>query len=146
MHGEVADRVVGVGRRELLEPLLDELRAQALINAPPATLTTAENVTTALYSLIGSLPTRYLEGRRVLVAAGVPHGAIRFRYALDARYLGQGNEITIAGPEADRRAPRCSVGLLRRQRLATVTRRFGQRTSSMPGHPAIEGFPFSGGG
>jgi selenocysteine lyase/cysteine desulfurase len=40
-----------------------------LINAQPATLTTAENVTTALYSLIGSLPTSYLEGRRVLVAA-----------------------------------------------------------------------------
>jgi kynureninase len=39
-----------------------------LINAQPATLTTAENVTTALYSLIGSLPSRYLEGRRVLVA------------------------------------------------------------------------------
>ncbi|MGH8240236.1 MAG: hypothetical protein ACREXP_24920, partial [Steroidobacteraceae bacterium] len=40
-----------------------------LINAQPATLTTAENVTTALYSLIGSLPARYLDGRRVLVAA-----------------------------------------------------------------------------
>jgi kynureninase len=40
-----------------------------LINAPAGTLTTAENVTTALYSLIGSLPARYLKGRRVLVAA-----------------------------------------------------------------------------
>jgi kynureninase len=40
-----------------------------LINAQPATLTTAENVTTALYSLIGSLPAHYLDGRRVLVAA-----------------------------------------------------------------------------
>ena len=40
-----------------------------LINALPGTLTTAENVTTALYSLIGSLPSRYLKGRRVLVAA-----------------------------------------------------------------------------
>jgi selenocysteine lyase/cysteine desulfurase len=40
-----------------------------LINAQPATLTTAENVTTALYSLIGSLPSHYLRGRRVLVAA-----------------------------------------------------------------------------
>jgi Selenocysteine lyase len=38
-----------------------------LINAQPGTLTTAENVTTALYSLIGSLPARYLDGRRVLV-------------------------------------------------------------------------------
>lgn len=44
-------------------------RWRTLINAQPATLTTAENVTTALYSLIGSLPARYLDGRRVLVAA-----------------------------------------------------------------------------
>jgi selenocysteine lyase/cysteine desulfurase len=44
-------------------------RWRKLINAQPATLTTAENVTTALYSLIGSLPARYLERRRVLVAA-----------------------------------------------------------------------------
>jgi N-methylhydantoinase A len=35
------------------------------------------------------------EGRRVLAAAGVAPEAIRFRYGLDARYLGQGNEITI---------------------------------------------------
>ena len=35
------------------------------------------------------------EGRRVLAAAGVAQDAIRFRYGLDARYLGQGNEITI---------------------------------------------------
>lgn len=40
-----------------------------LIDAQPGTLTTAENVTTALYSLIGSLPDHYLEGRCVLVAA-----------------------------------------------------------------------------
>ncbi len=44
-------------------------RWSKLINAQPATLTTAENVTTALSSLIGSLPARYLDGRRVLVAA-----------------------------------------------------------------------------
>jgi len=35
------------------------------------------------------------EGRRVLGAAGVPADRIRFRYGLDARYVGQGNEITI---------------------------------------------------
>ncbi|MBI4883621.1 MAG: hydantoinase/oxoprolinase family protein [Actinobacteria bacterium] len=35
------------------------------------------------------------EGRRVLSAAGVAAGNIRFRYGVDARYLGQGNEITI---------------------------------------------------
>ena len=35
------------------------------------------------------------EGRRVLQAAGVPDDAIIFRYGVDARYAGQGNEITI---------------------------------------------------
>jgi len=35
------------------------------------------------------------EGRRVLSAAGVPGDAVRFRYGIDARYSGQGNEITI---------------------------------------------------
>ena len=40
-----------------------------LIGAPAGTLTTAENVTTALYSLIGSLPDRHLRGRKLLIAA-----------------------------------------------------------------------------
>jgi len=35
------------------------------------------------------------EGMRVLGAAGVDRDKIRFRYGLDARYLGQGNEITL---------------------------------------------------
>jgi N-methylhydantoinase A len=35
------------------------------------------------------------EGTRVLSAAGVAARDIRFRYGVDARYLGQGNEITI---------------------------------------------------
>jgi len=35
------------------------------------------------------------EGRRVLLAAGVDPDAIVFRYGLDARYAGQGNEITV---------------------------------------------------
>jgi N-methylhydantoinase A len=35
------------------------------------------------------------EGRRVLSAAGVPAHAVRFRYGIDARYAGQGNEITV---------------------------------------------------
>jgi N-methylhydantoinase A len=35
------------------------------------------------------------EGRRVLAAAGVDDDRIRFRYGVDARYLGQGNEITL---------------------------------------------------
>ena len=34
-------------------------------------------------------------GRRVLAAAGVPEKDVRFRYGVDARYAGQGNEITI---------------------------------------------------
>ncbi|HSB84898.1 MAG TPA: hydantoinase/oxoprolinase family protein [Ilumatobacteraceae bacterium] len=35
------------------------------------------------------------EGRRVLAAAGVRGDRIKFRYGLDARYFGQGNELTI---------------------------------------------------
>jgi N-methylhydantoinase A len=42
------------------------------------------------------------EGRRVLAAAGVPADRIRFRFGLDARYVGQGNEITIWVGEGDR--------------------------------------------
>lgn len=41
------------------------------------------------------------EGRRVLAAAGVPASRIRFRYGIDARYVGQGNEITIWVGEGD---------------------------------------------
>jgi len=44
-------------------------RWRTLINAEPGTLTTAENVTQALHSLIGSLPGSVLKGRRILVAA-----------------------------------------------------------------------------
>ena len=40
-----------------------------LIGAPSGTLTTAENVTTALYSIIGGLPERILGGRKLLIAA-----------------------------------------------------------------------------
>jgi N-methylhydantoinase A len=42
------------------------------------------------------------EGRRVLSAAGVPEPAVRFRYGVDARYAGQGNEITVWVGEGDR--------------------------------------------
>jgi N-methylhydantoinase A len=42
------------------------------------------------------------EGRRVLAAAGVADGSIRFRFGVDARYIGQGNEITIWVGEGDR--------------------------------------------
>src|SRR3546814_494547 len=35
------------------------------------------------------------DGRRILAAAGVDTDAVRFRYGMDARYRGQGNEVTI---------------------------------------------------
>lgn len=41
------------------------------------------------------------EGRRVLAAAGVAKERIRFRYGVDARYHGQGNEITVWVGEGD---------------------------------------------
>lgn len=41
---------------------------RGVIDAPQGSLTTAENVTAALYSLIGGLPREHLEGRRFLVA------------------------------------------------------------------------------
>jgi selenocysteine lyase/cysteine desulfurase len=44
-------------------------RWRALIGAPAGTMTTAENVTSALYSIVGSLPDRYLAGRKLLIAA-----------------------------------------------------------------------------
>jgi kynureninase len=44
-------------------------RWRRLIGAPAGTLTTAQNVTTALHSLIGALPDRYLRGRKLLIAA-----------------------------------------------------------------------------
>ena len=42
---------------------------RGVIGAPAGSLTTAENVTTALYSLIGALPAERLRGKRLLVAA-----------------------------------------------------------------------------
>ena len=42
------------------------------------------------------------EGRRVLMAAGVPTDDVVFRYGVDVRYAGQGNEITIWVGEGDR--------------------------------------------
>ncbi len=43
----------------------------------------------------GLLDELRLEGRRVLSSAGVPGGDVRFRYGIDARYEGQGNEVTV---------------------------------------------------
>ena len=41
------------------------------------------------------------EGRRVLAAAGSASDRVRFRYGLDARYAGQGNEVTVWVGEGD---------------------------------------------
>jgi len=41
------------------------------------------------------------EGRRVLAAAGAAADAVRFRYGVDARYVGQGNEVTVWVGEGD---------------------------------------------
>jgi len=45
------------------------------------------------------------EGRRVLAAAGTDPSAVRFRYGIDARYAGQGNEVTIWVAEGDTWSP-----------------------------------------
>jgi N-methylhydantoinase A len=42
-----------------------------------------------------------VEGRRVLAAAGTAEREVRFRYGIDARYAGQGNEITVWIGEGD---------------------------------------------
>jgi N-methylhydantoinase A len=42
------------------------------------------------------------EGRRVLAAAGTDAEAVRFRYGIDARYSGQGNEVTVWLGEGER--------------------------------------------
>ncbi len=41
------------------------------------------------------------EGRRVLAAAGAAADDVQFRYGLDARYSGQGNEVTVWVGEGD---------------------------------------------
>jgi N-methylhydantoinase A len=41
------------------------------------------------------------EGRRVLAAAGSSADAVAFRYGVDARYAGQGNEVTVWIGEGD---------------------------------------------
>ena len=41
------------------------------------------------------------EGRRILTSAGVEQANVRFRYGFDARYHGQGNEVTVWVGEGD---------------------------------------------
>lgn len=69
-----------------------------LIDAPAGSLTAAENVTTALFSVIGGLPAHYLQGKRVLIAADcfpslhflLAGLADRFGFTLDTVPLRQG--------------------------------------------------------
>jgi len=75
-----------------------ETACSPLIDAPAGTLTTAENVTAGLFSVIGALPIRHLHGRRVLIAedcfpslhfllSGLAH---RFGFVLDTVRLRPG--------------------------------------------------------
>ena len=66
----------------------------------PVRIDLARSQVAALRSLDVAIRDRLLheldtEGRRVLAGAGVPSDAIQFRYGLDARYSGQGHEITL---------------------------------------------------
>src|SRR5262245_50510407 len=61
-HDDQWPRSLGI-RARFLE------RWRTAIGAPAGTLTTAENVTTALCSVVGSLPDHYLKGRTLLIAA-----------------------------------------------------------------------------
>ena len=66
----------------------------------PVRIDLARSLLTLLDESVASERDRLLaemeeEGRRVLAAAGVDTGAVRFRYGMDARYRGQGNEVTI---------------------------------------------------
>jgi kynureninase len=66
-------------------------RWRQLIGAAPGTMTAAENVTTALHSVIGSLPEQHLRGRKLLIASDCFPGvhfllsgmAARHGYALE---------------------------------------------------------------
>ena len=66
----------------------------------PVRIDLARSMPRLLHSVEGAERDRLLdelrgEGRRVLLAAGVRESEVRFRYGLDARYSGQGNEITV---------------------------------------------------
>ncbi|SFE13388.1 Selenocysteine lyase/Cysteine desulfurase [Sulfitobacter brevis] len=52
---------------EARQEFIDHWRA--LLGAPEGTLTSAENVTTGLFSILGGLPAHHLRGKRVLIAA-----------------------------------------------------------------------------
>jgi len=72
---------------------------RALITAPEGTLTSAENVTTALFSILGGLPPERLRGKKVLIAADcfpslhfLLNGmADRFGYSLETVPVRQGD-------------------------------------------------------
>ncbi len=70
-------------------------RWRQLIGAPPATMTTAENVTTALHSVVGSLPEQHLRGRKLLVAADCFPGVHFLLSGMAARH---GYELDTVNP------------------------------------------------
>jgi len=93
---------------------------EALIGAPQGTLTTAENVTTALYSLIGALAADRLRGKRVLVTADcfpslhflLAGLADRFGFSLDTVPLRQGETWVRDEDILDRWGPDVGLALL----------------------------------
>ena len=93
---------------------------QNLIDAPAGSLTSAENVTTALYSLVGALPETYLRGRRVLVAADcfpslhflLAGLAPRFGFTLDTVPLRAGETWVRDDDFIDRWQPDVGLALL----------------------------------
>ncbi|NKB27264.1 MAG: aminotransferase class V-fold PLP-dependent enzyme [Rhodobacteraceae bacterium] len=93
---------------------------EALIGAPQGTLTTAENVTTALYSLIGALAADRLRGKRVLVTADcfpslhflLAGLADRFGFSLDTVPLRQGESWVRDEDILDRWGPDVGLALL----------------------------------
>lgn len=95
-------------------------RWSALINAPAGTLTTAENVTTALYSLIGSLPEKHLKGRRLLIGGDcfpslhflLTGLAERYGFTLDTVPIRQGDTWVRDEDLIDRWGPDVGLALL----------------------------------
>jgi GntR family transcriptional regulator / MocR family aminotransferase len=87
---------------------------------------------------IGCSRTPVLAAFEKLAAEGYietkPRSGIRVAAGLDV-----GHPVADSGASREAHGPHLSG---RGSELAQVTRRFGQPTSSMPGHPAIEGFPF----
>jgi selenocysteine lyase/cysteine desulfurase len=91
-----------------------------LIDAPEGTLTSSENVTTALFSIVGGLPDGYLRGKRVLITADcfpslhfLLNGlADRFGFALDTVPLRAGEAWVTDADILERWGPDVGLALL----------------------------------